>query len=299
MLCRRCGMESSTTNTCEWCNRPMLPPGATVSEQAAKELKASGRPLITGPANDAEGDVGLPQIGENGTEEVEEEAPEGAGGEGAGEAVHLRPLGGAEDHGAAAVSQPKPEAPAPQPLKPGEHGLSAEVTQTSIDISKYLGSDQSIFRPIVKEEDTAMEGRDLLAQRRKAMADENRGPEMSENQRLSRCLVVGLIVGVVFALAQFLITGKTVQVVYSSIPLGRGDTLITAIKYGIFSGVVYGFGLGALLVRLRKGPGLGFFAGMLVGLTSGAGHWGAIPGAIVGIMAGKIATKGLRRVINV
>ena len=254
--------------------------------------------MITGPANGAEDDVGLPQIGENGAEEAEE-APEGAGGEGAPDVVHLRPLGGAEEHGAAADSQPKPEAPAPQRPRPGEHGLSTEATQTSIDISKYLGSDQSIFRPIVKEEDAAKEGRDLLAQRRKAMADENRGPEISENQRLSRCLVVGLIVGVVFALAQFIVTGKTVQVIYTSIPLGRGDNLFTALKYGIASGVIYGFGLGALLVRLRKGPGLGFFAGMLVGLTSGAGHWGAIPGAIVGIIAGKIATKGIRRVINV
>ena len=31
MLCRRCGMDSSDTRTCEWCRKPILPAGVTIS----------------------------------------------------------------------------------------------------------------------------------------------------------------------------------------------------------------------------------------------------------------------------
>ncbi len=295
MLCRRCGMESSTTDVCEWCNRPMLPPGAAVSGKAAEELKQSGTPISV-PDPEAPGEApGLPlgqEQPEGGEAEPDGDAEEAA--EQAAPEVGLRPLGGDGQ-----------ETPPPGgPSGPGvpSHGLEADATRTSVDISQYVGADESIFRPIVREEAQASGTQDLLAQRRKKgggrdQADE--GPEMSENTRLVRCLAAGLVIGLVFALAQFLITGTTVDVIYSGLRLGRGSSVFTAVKYGIASGLVFGFGLGALLVRFRKGSFLGLLVGIMVGLSLQNGIWSIVPGALSGIVAGRFATIGLRRVVNV
>jgi hypothetical protein len=170
-----------------------------------------------------------------------------------------------------------------------------------VDISQYIGSDQSIFRPIVREDDSKSDGTDDLlkqsARRREAAAGD--GPQWSENERLIRCLVAGVVVALVFALAQYLTGQGTQNVLYMSIPLGRGETLFTALKFGIASGVVFGFGLGALLVRFQKGPGLGLIVGLLVGLSFQNTYWSIIPGVIVGIICGRIATLGVRRRLDV
>ncbi len=297
MLCRRCGMESSTTDVCEWCNRPMLPPGAAVSEKAAQELRESGQPL-TGPGPETpQEEPGLP-LSQEEPEEVDSdqegdaaEAPQQAAPE-----VHLRPLGGGDAQEAAPPPPPPPEA-----TEGPSSGLSDEATRTSIDISQYMGTDESIFRPIKREGEQGTGTADLMAQRRKkgGVLDEDKAPEVSENTRLGRCLVVGLAVGVFFALAQFLITKNTVQVMFTSIPLGRGENFFTALKYGLASGLVFGFGLGALLVRFKRGSFLGMLVGIMVGLGIGNGLWAVIPGAITGIIAGRFATIGVRRVINV
>lgn len=335
MLCRRCGMESSTTDVCEWCKRPMLPPGSTVSAQAAKDLKESGQPVAVPHSAGGDASEGRLLVQEDPEEEQPgEDQPDSAGV--GGEAPQLRPLGGTDQHLSAGPSdgpgQPGdgpsdidrqssagasdgPEAPGDTPSdidqqssagpsdEPGQpsHGLADEATRTSVDISQYIGSDQSIFRPIVREDDSKSDGTDDLlkqrARRREAAAGD--GPQWSENERLIRCLVVGLAASLVFAVAQFFITGDTVNTLYMSIPIGRSDSLFTALKYGIASGVVLGFGLGALLVRFQKGSGLGFILGVLVGLSLTNSYWGVLPGVIVGIINGRIATLGVRRVVNV
>ncbi len=286
MLCRRCGMESSTTDVCEWCKRPMLPAGATVSAQAAKDLKKSGQPVVqpSGVGNAKQDVPERPLLVQDETEEdipqeeqTGDEQPDaiGVGGEGA----QLRPLGAA-DQGPAAGPSRSPGQPT--------HGLSEDATRTSVDISQYVGSDQSIFRPIVREDDMGPGGtEDLLKQQaRRRRAAEEGGPQWTENDRLVRCLVVGLAAGLLFALAQFFITGDTVNTLYMSIPLGRTDNLITALTYGIASGVILGFGLGALLVRFQKGGGLGLLLGVLVGWSLGNSYWGILPGLIVGSSTG-------------
>jgi hypothetical protein len=277
----------------------MLPAGATVSQQAAKDLKKSGQPVVQpGDLGDAKQD--LPERPLLVQDEPEEDAPheEQAGEEqpdtasvGA-EGAQLRPLGAADQVSSADLSQ--------SPRQP-THGLSEDATRTSVDISQYVGSDQSIFRPIVREDDMKSGStEDLLKQqaRRKREAGEG-GPQWTENERLVRCLVVGLAAGLVFALAQFFITGETVNTLYMSIPLGRSDNLVTALTYGIASGVILGFGLGALLVRFQKGSGLGLLLGVLVGWSLGNSFWGILPGLIAGIINGRTATLGVRRVINV
>lgn len=272
----------------------MLPPGAAVSGKAAQELRESGRQLPeTGPAVPQE-QPGLP-LRQQESEEADS-AQEGDAAEASQQAapeVHLRPLGG---EGKATPSSPAPTSDG----KPTD-GLAPDATRTSVDISQYIGSDQSIFRPMKRDEEQSSGAADLMARKKRkgGALDQDKGPEISENTRLSRCLIVGLAVGTLFALAQFFITGNTVEVIYSSLRLGRGANFFTALKYGLASGVVFGFGLGALLVKFKKGSALGVVAGIMVGLSLQNGIWAVIPAAITGFIAGKFATIGVRRVINV
>ncbi|MCJ7749493.1 MAG: hypothetical protein MUQ65_00105, partial [Armatimonadetes bacterium] len=218
----------------------MLPAGAAVSGKAAQELRESGQLLpVTGPEAPQD-EPGL-LLSQQEAEEVDS-AHEGAVAEGARQAapeVHLRPLGGGETQEAA-----PPPPPPPKATQGPSSGLSDDATRTSVDISQYMGTDESIFRPIKREEEQSTGTADLLAQRRKkgGAFGEDKAPEIPENTRLGRCLIVGLAVGVFFALAQFLIPGNTVEVIYTSLRLGRGESFFTALKYGIASGLVFGFG---------------------------------------------------------
>ncbi|MCJ7752663.1 MAG: hypothetical protein MUQ65_16510 [Armatimonadetes bacterium] len=290
-------MESSTSDVCEWCNRPMLPPGAAVSGKAAQELRESGQPLPGTGTEAPQEELGLP-LSQHEPEEVDS-AQEGDAAEASRQAapeVHLRPLG---DGAAQEAASPPP--PPPQAAQGPSSGLSDEATRTSVDLSQYMGTDESIFRPIKREEEQSTGTADLRAQRRRkgGAFGEDKAPEITENTRLGRCLVAGLAVGVFFALAQFLITGNTVEVIYTSLRLGRGESFFTALKYGIASGLVFGFGLGALLVKFKKGSFFGLLAGIMVGLSVQNGLWAVIPAVITGIIAGKFATIGVRRIINV
>jgi hypothetical protein len=296
MLCRRCGLESSTTDICEWCNRPMLPAGATVSGKAAKELKKSGQPVAMPSKPAVEPEVGLPLHQQQGEEPEAGVEAESVTEEPAAEVV-LRPLG----HGAAgdkAATAPPPSTQAAG--RPGvpSHGLSTEATATSVDISQYVGKDQSIFRPIQKEAGySSAASLERVTQKKSAQAQG--GPEWSENERLIRCAISGMIVCVVVALVQYFV-GHSIPDKIVAIPLGRGGTgVFQAIKFGIASGLMFGFMLGALLVRLQKGPFIGMLAGLLLGFGIQNGVWGYLAGAVSGILVGRFATLGVRRVINV
>ena len=297
-------MESSTTDVCEWCKRPMLPAGATISKKAAQEVKGDYSTPPGEPSEDRpEASAALAEQPEMASEEEEAPAPaeeEEAPAVSEQEEVppapeeeepehQLRPLGG--------VQQPPASSTAPGPPS---HGLSDEAMQTSIDISQYLGNDQSIFRPQKRPEPgSAMPGNaDPLAGRRVSSQESATGSELSENARLGRCVVAGLVVGVAAALIQYFVTGETLLTLYGR-PLGRGANMMTALKYGIASGVILGLGLGAILIKLRKGSFLGMLIGLLVGMGCQNPPWGQIAGALTGIVAGRFATVGLRRRIAV
>jgi len=296
MLCRRCGMESSTTDICEWCKRPMLPAGATISRKAAEEVRQDNS------GDDSAGTAAEPPAvrEEEGVDLVEEdfaqapaeeEPPAASEPPEQEEPEHrLRPLGGA---------QPSPQQTSGGPGQPS-HGLSDNATQTSIDISQYIGDDQSIFRPQKRPEPaSAMPGGgDPLAQRRAGMGKSEPTSEISENTRLVRCLLAGLVISMIIALIQYAVTGEMVLFLYF-LRLGRGPSLMVAIKYGLASGVVLGLGLGAILVRLRKGPFLGLVIGLLVAVGFKNAPWALIAGALTGIVAGRFATVGLRQQVTV
>ncbi len=271
----------------------MLPPGATVSAEAAKELKRSGQ-LIVQPteANDQE-PPGLPLVqhppeqeeAESNFDQESNEAPEpDAGG------TQLRPLGGGGQQSSTN---------SPSGRTPPSHGVSEDATETSIDISQYLGADQSIFRPIEREGTQKGDATDLLARKAGALSDEKDGAiDLSENARLGRSTIAGLAIGLFFAVVQFFVVGTTVTVLYG-LSLGRPESLMTALKFGILTGLIFGVGLGAILVKLRKGPFIGAVMGIMVGFGFSNLPWSPIAGAATGILAGRFATIGIRRVVNV
>jgi hypothetical protein len=292
MLCRRCGMESSTTDTCEWCKRPMLPTGATITGQPAP----GGEAVEGDPAAEA-GTVEetKPLVEESAA--VEEQPAEAKP---VAEESVLRPLGGATAAPGGAV---------PPPAMP-THGIGDEATETSVDVSQYAEGGDSIFRPIDRPERAdVMGGADPLASRRRRAQAETKS-EIPENVRLLRSVIAGLIISVFLALVQFIVSrtsegaaGLPQGLVFASVALirrlGEPDTLLATLLYGILVGVMMGLGLGAVLTRFRRGP----FVGMLVGLIVGYGlmnyPWGLITGAVTGIACGIIATVGLRQVLTV
>ncbi len=283
----------------------MLPSGATVSGKAAKELKESGRPVVAPSPESSASEAGLPlNQGEPQIPAVPDETPANQ----PAADVLLRPLG----HGASleplgatpTVSAPPPpptetpEAPAaPQQTGPS-HGLADSATQTSIDISQYVGSDQSIFRPIKKDEGFASAASMDRVTTKRRVQEKGPGSDWSENDRLKRCAIAGLAVGVTVSVLQYLITKSVPSTVFTAVPIGSG--IMGVIKLGIVMGVALGFGLGAMLVKFQKGSGIGFLLGMLLGY---AGYGGAslfmLGGAVAGILDGRFATLGIRRVINV
>lgn len=307
-MCRRCGMDSSAADVCEWCKKPMLPTGSAISQRAAAEAKKadSESPLpqeaveanpptgqMVGPTEQA-GQMLGPTEQEVAAEPPEEEPTTAP----ASEHV-LRPLGALGGEPAAPPAAAAEEQTAPS------HGLGTEATRTSVDMSQYMGQDQSIFRPIERESDEAgvQGGRDYLAAKRKVRLEKSQaGSEISENVRLARSMAAGVIVCIVVSLMQLAVTRQipgALQLIAWSIALGDSDTFLTAIKYGAMSGLFFGFGLGALLVRFQKGSFVGIIAGLGVGSGLGNAPFSLIAGAICGIVIGKIATAGIRRALNV
>jgi hypothetical protein len=310
-------MESSTTDACEWCKRPMLPAGANVSGKAARELQsdasATGRVPTDVSAQSPDGDV--PDMLAQEPETEKDAPPDAVPGPGEGPAEHmLRPLDSTgpktqpdlpgEPDSAQPPSQPEP--PDAEPSAAGEpgapsHGLSDDAMRTSVDISQYVGKDQSIFRPIKQEEQSeSPAGADPLAR-------VGRGPsrkletvsDIPENVRLGRSLLAGVVICFVLALVQFVATGQTPQQLYF-LRLGRSDSILVAAKYGLATGLLLGLGLGALLTRLRRGPFLGALVGLVVAAAGFQNPpWALVAGALTGIAAGRFATVGLRQTLSI
>jgi hypothetical protein len=288
-------MESSTTDVCEWCNRPMLPAGATVSGKAANRSGKSGQVVAAPPRPAAELEVGRPlhqQQAEPRDAGVEAESvsePPAAD-------VVLRPLG----HATPGDKAGAPPAPSAQgAARPGvpSHGLSSQVTATSVDISQYVGNDQSIFRPLQKEAGySSAASLDRVTHKKSAQVQA--GPDWSENQRLLRCTIAGLVIAVLFAIAKHFIKGSVPDKLIV-IPLGEPTEILTAVKFGIASGLMFGFMLGALLVRFQRGPFIGLIVGLVLGFSIQNGIWGYLAGALSGIVVGRYATVGVRRALDV
>ena len=288
MLCRRCGMESATDDVCEWCKRPMLPEGAAVSARAAAQAKAdpeAAQPQPQQPADEAP----PPAEGQDLASPAAEPSPQpvaSASAEKAGEDI-LRPLG---DVGGKAQSRPGAVT----------HGLGEQATRTSVDVANYLPPDQTLFRPAYQTERTHVPGGafDPLAQRRRAK-ERKAVSSIPDNIRLTRSLAVGLFICLTAALTQFFVTHNVPTKLYF-LGLGEGDQLKTAIFWGLGTGVLLGFGLGALLVQFKRGPFLGLLFGLMLGFVGlQNGYWSGATGALCGAIIGRIATVGYRRAITV
>jgi hypothetical protein len=297
-------MDSTTTNVCEWCKRPFLPPGAKVtggkamkqpgkSPEAADSGPQAGAPEAPAAAVPAEPTAAMPLAGPPllagaAAEEAEAPAPSSSPAS-AGEL--LRPLG-AQPPRTAAESQPFP-------------GTGAEGAGASVDVSQYVGSDQSIFRPMEKPRvpGSVAGSADRMAEKRRAAIEREQGPEIPENIRLLRASIGGAVVALVVTLVEFFVKKEMPPQLIGGvpIPIPNNTEFSGALVYAALLAVLLGFMLSAMLVRFKLGP----FAGLIMGLVLGAAAlsnnfpWGLIAGGLAGIICGVLATKGMRRVINV
>jgi hypothetical protein len=277
-------MDSATTDVCEWCKKPMLATGTSVNGKQASSEAASVQPqhataqaVQTAPPVAGQESDGLVQLGA--ATQVDAQVPE------PGPTEVLRPLGGPSDKPAAGPS----------------HGLSEDATRTSVNVASYLGPDNSLFRPIARTEHSATaKGMDPLAHRG-TRRQEKSVSDVPDNIRLMRSLRSGLAISFPLAIAQFVLTHKVPEKMFV-VPLIRGgDSFVAAIVYGLASGVFLGFGLGALLVQFKKGPFIGLILGLILGnfaLATEPAYWGMVAAGLTGILVGRAATFGYRRVVS-
>ncbi len=281
MLCRRCGMESTTTDVCEWCHKPMLAAGAAAAGRQARP--ENGQPETTTQQHAQV--VEQEEAAAEGLPELRAE-PDQESGSGSQEEL-LRPLGGE----VAGPSRPSPGVPS--------HGLSDDATRTSVDLGQYLGADQSLFRPLPRSEHSATAGMDPLAQRRSGRKQVKMVSDIPDNVRLLRSLITGIVISVPLAVVQFAVAHQVPDRLYF-LKLGSSDSLLTALFWGISSGVLLGGGLGALLVHFKRGSFLGLLAGLMIGWVGlSNGYFGIVAASLTGILVGRHATYGYRPAVTV
>lgn len=286
MLCRRCGMDSSTTNVCEWCKQPMLPPGQSVGGRNGQPAQPPEEK--SAPASQQTSDS-LQQL-EIKSEEPQEAAPPETPEAPAQEDV-LRPLGGGD----------QPAKPPARPAARPSHGLEASATQTSVDLTQYMNDADSIFKPIERStQSAAAPGPNLEAKARRASlaAQQQAASSISDNARLFRCVIAGLLIAIIVSVIQFAVTGEVPKKLYF-IGLGYKTTPTTTVVYGVLTGLLFGLGLGVLLIRFKRGSLLGMVAGMAVG-AAGLNNipYALITGGLIGLIAGYFASTGRRLVIG-
>ena len=289
MLCVRCGMDSTTTDVCEWCKRPFLPPGAKVTGQRpGKGGKPPAPAAGVTPETAATPPPAAGAMLAGAAPPAEEEEAAAAPAAPAAEAV-LRPLGaGAPRSSSSAEAQPFPGT--------GEAGADG-----SVDVSQYMGSGQSIFQPMEKPRTASGQlspQERFVASRRAALA-RGQGVEVPENTRLMRAAIAGAIVAMTATLAQFFMT-KQVPLKMLVVPIERNDQFSGALLYGVTAAVLLGFMLAAMLVKFRMGAFVGLIAGLVIGWAGLSNFpWGLIAGGVAGLVVGIFAAKGARRVVNV
>jgi len=301
MICRRCGMESSTTDTCEWCKKPMLPPGGSISARAKEQILREKEAPPPPPAESAAPTVRAEETPDEAVVRRPESKPpppltstiEGLSVLGG----HLTEEG---DEPQAAVLSTVEQTTNESLLVP----LGANVTgpaDQGQDRTIYVGNEEDVVRPIERPaKDGSRWVMDASGRRRRVL---DTTPEVSDKQRLLRAAVGGGVVAFVMAFVQFAVHRLPEQLISEQLKITEG--FAGAVQYGVYSAVLLGFMLAALLVQWKKGP----FVGLLLGLGLG---WGItqsaaqafLPltlttGGLCGAVVGYFSVKGLKRVVTV
>jgi hypothetical protein len=301
-------MESATTDVCEWCKKPMLPEGGTISAKAKEQLleeraraekegpppepqpepprpaaegeMAPARPGLKPPTQPEVHESGLLSLGAHIDEEAEVTPPSFATREVEEGDTPLRPLG---------------------PSLSGQGDGSGDLSAAT---ARYIGNDESIFRPIERPQSQGA-GQWVVdpatGRRRRVTQDKEVIPD---NVRLKRAAPYGVVVAVVVTLAQFVIAHKvpasiaTVQ--FPGLASTSTPSIGNALVYAVYLSILLGFMLAAILVQFKKGPGVGFLIGLVIGFGAlQNGPWGIAAGVLAGILVGRVTGKGVRRVVSV
>lgn len=306
MICRRCGMESSTTDNCEWCKKPMLPPGGAISMKAKEELLKQKEEGVK------------PQETQVTPEEIRETAEEAA----IRRPESKPPPPPPEVHPSGLLLlgshlEAEPEEPSETPnyvaggeskneeilLPLGSVGVTPQGEEAK-DTPIYIGNDENVLRPIERpvSKDGAKYMIDSSGRKRRIVDDT---PEIPEKVRLMRATIRGAMICFPLALLQFFVPKpQPLPTTFIVIPLPGAEGFLGAISYGVLSTLLNGFMLSALLVAKKWGPVAGFFigglgTGTMAMLNTPNMPWSMITGALCGIFCGIAANKGVKRVVNV
>jgi hypothetical protein len=309
MICRRCGMESATTDVCEWCKKPMLPEGGSISAKAKEKLREERvQAEKQGPPQEAQAEPPRPPAeGEMTPARPGLKPPRQP-------EVHesgLRSLGSHIGEEAAEATPPTFETRELEqndtplrPLGPGLGGQGERPSELSAETTRYIGDEQSIFRPIERPraQGTGQWVVDPATGRRRRVMQEK--VVIADNVRLKRAAPQGAVVAVVVTLAQFFIAhavpSTIATVKFPGLASTSNPSIINALVYAIYLSILLGFMLAAMLVQFRKGPGVGFLIGLAIGfLVLQNSYWGIAAGVLAGLLVGRVTGKGIRTVVSV
>jgi hypothetical protein len=303
MICRRCGMDSSTTDVCEWCKKPMLPEGGSISNKAKEEIVKQR----------AQGEAATGAASPQGTQETELEAsvrrPESAPPPPPSE-VHVSGLRTLD----ASLSTQEEHAPPPsfataeqtvnaELLRPlGAVPLGGRQQEEGSSTTLYVGNDEDVLRPVERPGSTDGGKYTIDATGRKKRVIDNT-PEIPDRVRMARGMVQGAIIAFLVVMVQFFMKHE-VPSMFVMLPIGDGKTLGGALFYGACSAFLMGPMFAAAMVQFKLGPAVGFLIGGLglgvfAMLNAPNWPWSAIAGALCGIFVGRASVKGLKRVVNV
>ncbi len=302
MICRRCGMESSTTTTCEWCKKPMLPPGGSISAKAKEELIKEKETPPAPAASEAPPTIRAEET----QEEAEIRRPEAKP-----PPPPATDIPGLTALGADVEEDSQPQAsvystteqtineellvPLGAQAAEGEEGTSTQI---------YIGNEEEVVRPIHRPNKDGSYWVTDASGRRKRVVDDK--PAISDKTRMFRSALAGGVVAFLGAIAIYLVkkqVPETVIVFKMSDETSR--SFAGALEYGFYSALLLGFIQGLVMTNFKLGVAVGVLMGAGLGYASVsmAGStcmpFPLIVGILSGIFAGYFSTKGLKRVVSV
>ena len=308
MICRRCGMESSTTDVCEWCKKPMLPPGGSISNKAKEEIvkqQAQGGAAVEAAAPETARETEL---------EASVRRPEAVAPPPPPE-VHASGLRALD---ASLSTQTEQETAPPPSFATTEQTVNTELLrplgavplggkkeeEEAKGAPIYIGSDDDILRPVERpvERDGVKYTIDATG-RKKRVIDNT--PDIPDNVRMARGMIQGAIIAFLMVMLQFILKrpGPPPDI-FIIVPIGSGKTLSGALFYGLCAAVLYGPLFAVLMTQFKLGGFVGFLIGgiglgVCAMLNTPNMPWSMITGMLCGISVGRASVTGLKRVVNV
>jgi len=295
---------------CEWCKKPMLPPGGSISNKAKEEIvkqQAQGEAAVEAAAPETARETEL---------EASVRRPEAAPPPPPPE-VHasgLRALDASLSTQTEQAATPPPSFATTEqtvntellrPLGAVPLGGKKEEEGDGKGTPIYIGSDdEDILRPVERpiERDGVKYTIDATG-RKKRVIDNT--PDIPDNIRMARGMIQGAIIAFLMVMLQYIVKRPApLPDMFVIVSVGSGKTLAGALFYGLCAAVLYGPLFAVLMTQFKLGAFVGFLIGgiglgICAMLNTPNMPWSMVTGMLCGIFVGRASVKGLKRVVNV